>query len=338
MLYELVFPWGHSDRTVVADSYFASVPAAVRLFVNGLRFIGVLKTSTREYPMPYLSNVELPAGKGDRRGLYTVDQASGCRMLAFVWADRDRRYFITTCSNIQEGAMIDRHRWRQVDQAPNADASRVNVTIRQPRAAEIYYSACAGIDRHNRCRQAGLMIEKKVRVHTFDRRVNTTIFGMACVDAQKLFLGIRKPLSIPERDFYSRLAEQLIDNQYDNRNLRARSKRSTDAELLLQELDSNSSHNSIPSNQQLLGVTPTKRHKANHPKHLLQGRCKSCDALATTVCRECQQELGTLAREQVWICNKPGKVCMGKHIAAHHPDMVALPGSAKRAIHYNRVI
>jgi len=112
------------------------------MFSIGLRFIGVLKTSTREFPMPYLSNVELPGGKGNRRGLHAVDQTSGARLLAFVWCDRDRRHFITTCSNIQDGGAIDRIRWRQVNREPNADASRVNVHIRQPRACEIYCSAC----------------------------------------------------------------------------------------------------------------------------------------------------------------------------------------------------
>ena len=158
VLYELVYPWGYSDRIVVGDSYFASVPAAIRCYKIGLRFIGVLKTAIREHPMDYLSHVVMPAGKGDRHGLYTVDEETGCRLLAFIWCDRDRRYFITTCLNIQDGMPIDRPRWNQLDRTPNADPTKVNVHVSQPRACEAYYSACAGIDRHNRVQQAGLNI------------------------------------------------------------------------------------------------------------------------------------------------------------------------------------
>jgi len=334
VLHELVYPWGCSDRIVVADSYFASVPAAIRLFGIGLRFIGVLKTAIREYPMDYLSHVLLPADKGDRRGVYTVDGTTGTRLLAFVWCDRDRRYFVTTCSNIQDGAAIDRVQWRQVDTAPNANPSRVDVHIRQPRACEIYYSGCSAIDRHNRCRQAGLQIEKKIKVLSYDKRVNTSMFGMIVVDALNLFKGVSQGSTVPrptnEREFFSRLAEQLIDNTFDTRDLRHRKSRSEAAR------ESASHSHTIPSSQQLIGTTPTKRHKKNHPKHLLQGRCLVCRSLSTHVCRECQRNLGTTAQHQAWICCSAGKVCMGRHIMVHHPDMVA--HAPDDPIDYRRVI
>jgi len=313
------------------------VPAAIRLFAIGLRFIGVLKTAIREYPMDWLSHVELPKGKGDRRGLYTVDPATATRLLAFVWCDRDRRHFITTCLNIQDGTPINRPRWKQVDRTPNADPSKVNVHVSQPRACQIHYSGCQAIDRHNRARQAGLKIEKKIQVQTFDKRVNTSLFGMVVVDAMRLFHGIRKGSTAlcSERKFFERLSEQLIDNTFDTCNLRDRSTKKGTRAL--------AQHNpnlppTVPSTQQLIGVTPTKRHKKNHPKHLLQGRCCVCDALTTHVCRECQSNIGTMAKKQVWICDKPGHVCMGRHILAAHPDMVAPPAAAKRAIDYSRVI
>ena len=334
---ELVCPWGCSDRVVVADSCFASVPAAVRLFKEGSRFIGALKTSTKECPMDWLSRVELPAGKGDRQALTAVDLESGARSLAFVWCDRDRRHFISTCSNTQDGSMIDRHRWRQVDWTSNAPASRVNVTVRQPRACQICCSGCSKIDQHNRSRQAGLMIEKKLKVQTLDKRINITLFAMMCVDSHKLFAGMRKPVVVKERDCCERLSQLLIDNCCDSRDLQDRKKRSTNAEILLQDRDIDLAHaHSIPSSRQLIGVAPTKRHKKGHPKHLLQGCYRVCDSLATTVCRACQLELGLLASNQCWICNKPGKVCMGSHIIAHHPDMIAT--NENKAVAWNRAI
>ena len=61
---ELVRCWQHIGRVIAADSYCASVPCALALQSLGLQTIGVIKTSTREYLMNYLSNFLLPV-KGD---------------------------------------------------------------------------------------------------------------------------------------------------------------------------------------------------------------------------------------------------------------------------------
>ena len=55
VLREIVMPWANMDRIVCADSYFASVPAAEGFWKHGLRFIGVIKTATRQFTMVYLS-------------------------------------------------------------------------------------------------------------------------------------------------------------------------------------------------------------------------------------------------------------------------------------------
>ena len=57
VLKELVMPWANTDRIVCADSYFASVPDAKEFWKHGLRFIGLIKTETRKFPMAYLSNI-----------------------------------------------------------------------------------------------------------------------------------------------------------------------------------------------------------------------------------------------------------------------------------------
>jgi hypothetical protein len=45
VLLQLVKPWYHSNRVVVANSYFASVECADELVKRNLRFIGVVKSS-----------------------------------------------------------------------------------------------------------------------------------------------------------------------------------------------------------------------------------------------------------------------------------------------------
>ena len=55
-LMELVLPWLNTHRVVCADSYFSLVVAAKLLYLNGLKFIGVVKIATRKYPMAYLAS------------------------------------------------------------------------------------------------------------------------------------------------------------------------------------------------------------------------------------------------------------------------------------------
>lgn len=140
---ELVGPWEHSGRVVAADSYFPSVPCAIAMKEMGLRFIGVVKTATRDYPMRYLSTVELPQ-KGDYKGVVNIDLTTGYKLLAFVWVDRERRYFISNCSSIAPGSPYTRTRWRQVeDLSTQIEADRIEFTIAQPKCAQEYHESCA---------------------------------------------------------------------------------------------------------------------------------------------------------------------------------------------------
>ncbi len=131
----------------------------------GMQFIGVVKSATRQYQMPYLS-LELN-NRGDRKGMVTRGGETNGepKMIAFVWMDRQRRYFITTCSSLAEGSPFKRQRWRQLEDASSdehADPQLVDLVVPQPKAAEVYFKTCAMIDRHNRHRQVMLGIENKL--------------------------------------------------------------------------------------------------------------------------------------------------------------------------------
>jgi DNA-binding LacI/PurR family transcriptional regulator len=61
VLDRLARPWyGKGDLTVCADSYTASVEAALHLHARGVRFIGVVKTATSSYSMKLLQSKVLP--------------------------------------------------------------------------------------------------------------------------------------------------------------------------------------------------------------------------------------------------------------------------------------
>ena len=81
---------------VCMDSYFASVPAAEEYWNHEIRLIGVIKMVMRQFPMMYLSNIDLH-DQGDMIVLLTRLVGRKNTMLGdFVWMDPDRRYFIFT--------------------------------------------------------------------------------------------------------------------------------------------------------------------------------------------------------------------------------------------------
>ena len=86
VLRQLVEPWKRSARVFCADSYFASVFATEYLRSIGFRFIGVVKTATRRYPMKAPADIELQKRR-DRHGLDFLDEEKFPKLLAFVRMD-----------------------------------------------------------------------------------------------------------------------------------------------------------------------------------------------------------------------------------------------------------
>jgi hypothetical protein len=106
-----------------------------------MRFIGVVKTATCWLPLIHLSGIDLQQ-RGHRKGLITRDMDGKPSLLAFVWMNRDRRYFIASGSSLSEGIPNVRDRWRKISAEPNADPTKVQLTVAQPKAAEVYYTVC----------------------------------------------------------------------------------------------------------------------------------------------------------------------------------------------------
>ena len=63
------------------------------LWKHGIRFIDVIKTVTRQFPMSYLSNIEFQ-NQGDMSGLLTrpVDRTKPV-LGDFFWMNQNRRYY-----------------------------------------------------------------------------------------------------------------------------------------------------------------------------------------------------------------------------------------------------
>jgi Transposase IS4 len=260
---ELVRPIANTDQVVVADSYFASIQAARELYRMGLQFIGTGKTATNQFPMNYFQRVILPGGKGDHKSLLAKDPTTGVSLLAFVWADRDRRFFISTCLSTAPGKIINRQQWRQQDQTPNAEPELELINIWQTEAGQVHYEGCGKINQHNRHRQESLNLEKKVQTIERSSRGNHSIFRMMVVDAYYLTQGCQGATSGGFWCFLEDLITALIENKYDQRALWKRR-----ADTVKLEADISPVGVSVlDTHRQLTGPTPTKRHKANWPEH-----------------------------------------------------------------------
>ena len=185
-------PWANTDRIICADSYFVSVPASEELWKHGLCFIGVINKAMCQFKMVYLSNIEFQ-NWGDMSGLLTKLAFRIKTVLgAFVWMDWNRRYFIFTGGLVEKGWPYTHMLWRQDEPYPNAYPNMVELTIPQQITDEIYYSACGQIDRHNRCRQESLDIEKKLGTKDWLKRFNLSIFAMHVVDGWLEYQGITR--------------------------------------------------------------------------------------------------------------------------------------------------
>jgi hypothetical protein len=314
----LVGPWLNSNRTTVGDSYFASVGAACALDDRGMGFIGVVKTATRRFPMAYLSNLEMQE-RGDRHGVVTRGANGVTTLMVFVWMDRDRRYFIASASSLEAGLPHVRTRWRQVDIRLNAEAERVQVTVQQPKACKTYYSACGKIDGHNRHRQATLMLENKLPTQEWSRRVNMTLFGMLVVDAWLAFSACTNAAET-QKEFYCLLAEELIDNTYDDEGLASRRRRPHDGTS-----PTIAQGTGIPRGGVHSHITPTKRKRKVRGQvstYLAQGRCTQCSKKTTSCCSDCVDEMeivGENRPKSAWICTtKDGKLCYANHMHQCH--------------------
>ena len=92
----LTKPWSGSDRTVVADSAFASLKSAQALHNHrGLRFIGLVKTAHKQFP-----KAKLQQHQYSERGEHCVMQATveERQYMAVGWYDRKMKLFIASTS------------------------------------------------------------------------------------------------------------------------------------------------------------------------------------------------------------------------------------------------
>lgn len=302
IMMRLVEPWSGTDRIVCADSYFASVGAAMALKAAGLRFIGVVKTAHRLFPLAFLSAREL-CGRGDQVTMVHRDESGRPDLMAVVWVDRERRYFIASASSNQPGTPYERLRWRETEEG---GAQRVSLIVRQPRVAEIYYGCCSQIDRHNRCRQDDLRLEKKLGTHDWSTRVNHSLLGICLVDSWMLYHGARGPAAtLLQTQFYEQLATELIDNTFDVTGTRQRAVPANPEEDVTHLAYGVGTH-----------LVPTTKRRHPSTNHLAQRQCLECSYKTSLVCSTCRDTPGV---KEAFLCGpRTGRSCFAGHMRSTH--------------------
>jgi hypothetical protein len=213
---------------------------------------------------------------------------------------------------MQAGRPYQRIRWRQIATEENASPERVELEIAQPKAAEIYYDTCSKIDRPNRCRQDDLAIERKLKILEWSQRVN--LFSICVVDSWLVYKE-STGCSESQHEFYTVLAEELIDNTFDQP---VHARRSS----------SSSSPSAVSQNGFVRAgvgphLTPTRRKRKKRDgtltNHVHQGYCVVCSKKTTMVCSVCRGGPEQDGGDSMYVCgSKTTRLCFAIHLQQRH--------------------
>ena len=87
----------------------------------------------------------------------------------------------------------------------------------QPKGSELYYKTCDAVDKHNRYRKSSIIIEKKFGTKDWEMQTNMYLAAICIVDTC-LEYKLSTVTEETQDDFYLALAEEMIDNTYDQPN------------------------------------------------------------------------------------------------------------------------
>ena len=171
----------------------------------------------------------------------------------------------------------------------------VEMNIPHPITAEIYYSACGKIDRHNRCRQESIDIKFVLGNKYWPKRFNLSVFAINVVGVCLVYQCINRTVDT-RADFYNYISEEIIDNTYDRFRIRsAEGGRRTIVDSDDKTFDDDNPPfgriNGAPRCGITLHVTPTKKSRnkiyETETKYLFQGECNVFRKNTKHVCSDC---------------------------------------------------
>lgn len=286
-LLRLCKPYFGSGRTVLGDSYFASVMAAVALRQYGLFFIGNVKIAHRKFPKQHLLSVPM-GDRGSHTALTTTIDNVALRAVA--WKDRKRFLFVSTCETTLPGEPCRKRRWRN---NPDGTTTTFFRQRARPKVVEAYHNGAQKIDVHNHLRASTHTLRK---THRWQLRVFQGIVTMCCVDA---FLAANKfgHLAIDTKSqmsFTTVVAEELLKTNSTSSDIAALT-----------------SHRSTIHELQGLSQTDYYKSRPNQKSRAL--RCRICSAACNMYCSTCSSNHST-TKGIVALCGpKSGRKCFVLH-------------------------
>jgi hypothetical protein len=206
----LVAHWFGTGRRIIADAAFSSLATCTALLLNGLFYLGIVKTATKGYPVQFCKNWEgQNPVRGDHRSISTTVNVRGeaRKVISSLWCSkRDQvKKLIGTCSTTLNGDAIRVQRSKRVlvevdeeekDDADNDDeggdapapqgiwvTQRAIVPTDRPKIAQDLFEDFGAIDLHDRYRQGILKLEMVWRTRFMWQRLFATIEGMIVTDA-----------------------------------------------------------------------------------------------------------------------------------------------------------
>ena len=134
----------------------------------------------------------------------------------------------------------------------------------------MYYTCCAIVDRHHHCRHVDLKLERKLASQDWAKRINISILSICILDTWLAYSGILGVNTECQNNFYSYLAEELINDIYDETGGISRSEVTSSRRLINDLGTSPLTHNDGSGRYGLSAhMTPTKRTRHdNRGKHL----------------------------------------------------------------------
>ena len=257
--------------------------------------------------MTYLSLATMK-GRGDWISMTNHVMDSTCPLLAVVWIDQNRRYYISTQGTTSDGNLIVRTRHRNVD----GGSTPTDVTLTQPRVVEQMHSVAYMVDRHNLRRMDILNLEKKLQVTDWVKRVATGMLGMLFVDAYLFYEGVMGEEAMSQKEWMKWLVKDLLHNSWDSAALVTRRSSHVLNELRQRE-SSIPSLPVLPSYGDSIYVTSLPRNSKNGRRH--QVRCRICHKKVTNVCSKCG-DFG--------ICDpRTQRPCFREHMMKQHSSFLS---------------
>jgi hypothetical protein len=304
--------WRRAGRCIYADSYFATVEAAVELYRRfRMYFTGVVKQCNSRYPKKLLDTIPLRTGMGESKTMLCHNAGIEIPVIAVLWCDRTRRTFVSTRGVTATCNPITRTRVRNNPDDPEGHTTVVvQQVIPQTDITATYYEFCGDVDRHNRARQDTLNLEKKVETREWTFRIITSIIGIIMVDAYRLYVGSRNPLitqkTLTQKEFIRLLCGELVDNHFDD-GIAHKSLRQQVIESY-EELDAAFATTSAPS------IVMTNEVASENESRKLRKRCRECRHFKTMyVCSLCVPN--------AYVCidvKGSDNICWNEHVKKFH--------------------